>query len=500
MFSSMQDAQKKMLEEMEIPVEDDVLILQRRVYPTKSSCKVNGETVTLKTMQSIAEHFIDIHGQREHQSILKASRQEEILDDYGKERLAEPLKEIAGLYQTLKDEEKALSEISGMDGNYRKDLDFAKYELDEIEKANLTEGEDGLLEERYQRLLHAQKIEESVRGAENLLQNEGESGILNALSTAIRCLRDAQTLDVSLENEVQQLSDAEGILQECSHGLDRYLDRFQMETDDFAAVEERLNLVNRLKNKYGKELADVFAYQQELIEKIHKLENFEQYNQELQSQHEKTKEAYSALARSLHEIRCSEAEKLTKEMEKALQELNFEQCVFKIKLDYQENDIGRNGCTKVTFQISLNPGEPIKDLSTVASGGELSRIMLALKSIFADKDQTATLVFDEIDTGISGKTAWKVSEKLAVLRKRHQVICITHLPQIAAMADAHYGIEKSVFEDKTHTQVRKLNQEESIKEIGRLLGTDQLTDAVLQNAREMKDLAEQTKQSQSKNK
>jgi DNA repair protein RecN (Recombination protein N) len=497
---SVDEKQKKMLEDMEIPMEEDMLILQRKIYPAKSSCKINGEAVTVKMMQSVAECFIDIHGQREHQSILKTARQEEILDNYGKRELESALREIAALYQEYREEETAIRETAGLGGNYQRELDFAKYELDEIEKANLTAGEDVELEARYQRLLNAQKIKEAVAGTEGILQNESGNGVLQALSLAIRQLKEAQALDASLENEVQQLSDAENILQECGHQLDRYLDRFQIENDDFAYVEERLNLLNHLKDKYGKEIADIMQYQHTLVEKIDKLENFEQTNRELQIKHEKTRTAYFELAAQLHDIRCRVAEKLTEEMETALQELNFEQCVFEIRLDYDETQMRRNGCSNVIFRISLNPGEPIKDLSAVASGGELSRIMLALKSIFADKDETGTLVFDEIDAGISGKTAWKVSEKLAVLRKRHQVICITHLPQIAAMADAHYGIEKTVSNEKTHTTVRRLEQQESIAEIGRLLGTDQLTEAVLQNAREMKDLAEQTKQSQSKNK
>lgn len=497
---SLNEEQKKILEDLDFSTEDDVLILQRKIYPAKSICKVNGEAVTLKTMQGIAEHFIDIHGQREHQSVLKTSKQEEILDDYGRDLLAEPLKEIALLYGKYRQEEAAILEAAGMDQNHVKELDFARYELDEIEKAKLTEGEDAALEERYMRLVNGQKIREAVGGAESILQNEGGNGVINALSLAIRQLKEAQSLDASLTDELQQLSDAETILQECGHSLDRYLDSFQLESDDFKAVEERLNLINHLKDKYGKEISDILKYEENLIEKIHKLENFEQYNQELQIKHEKTKQDYFELALRLHEIRTKEADKLTVEIEKALHDLNFEQCIFQVKTDYDEAFMSKNGCTKVTFQISLNPGEPLKDLAAVASGGELSRIMLALKSIFADKDRMGTLVFDEIDAGISGKTAWKVSEKLEVLRKRHQVICITHLPQIAAMADAHYGIEKTVSNEQTHTGIQRLDKEESIAEIGRLLGTDQLTEAVLQNAREMKDLAEQTKQSQSKNK
>lgn len=497
---SLDEENYKILEAYDLPADDDVVILQRKIYPAKSSCKINGEAVTLKTMQAVAEQFIDIHGQREHQTILKNSRQEEILDDYAKTVLADDLDKIASLYRQYREEEAQLEEASQTDGNYKKELDFARFEFDEIEKANLQEGEDILLEQKFDKLNNAQKICEAVGNAEGMLQNDHGTGVLNALSMAIRRLSEAQSLDDALSDDLQQLSDAENILQECSQSLDRYLDRFHMEADDFAGVEERLNLINHLKDKYGKEISDILAYGKALEDKINKLENFEQYQAELVQKHEKTKASYDALAKKIHEERVCQAKLLSEEMVVALHDLNFEQCTFEIVTDFVPEHMSKSGCTQVTFRISLNPGEPMKDLSMVASGGELSRIMLALKTIFADKDQTATLVFDEIDAGISGKTAWKVSEKLAVLRNRHQVICITHLPQIAAMADKHFCIEKAVLGERTNTTVKALDDTESIAEIGRLLGTDQLTDAVLQNAKEMKDLAEQTKQSQSKNK
>lgn len=497
---SLDEEKKKLLADYELDTEDDVLILQRKIYPNKSSCKINGETVTVKTMQSIAEHFIDIHGQREHQVILNASRQETILDDYGKTKLAEDLKEITLLYKQCRELEAELEEADSTDASQKKDLDFARFEYDEIEKANLKEGEDFLLEEKYQKLTNAQKIMEAVGSAEAVLQNDSGSSVLNMLSVAIRHLLEAQTLDGTLTDKVQQLSDAETLLQECSQGLDRYLDSFHLETDDFSGVEERLNLINHLKDKYGREITDILAYANELNSKISRLENFEQYYEGLKQKLEAAKKRYFALAKKIHEERMHQAESLSQEMEQALKDLNFEQCTFAIDVSFDAEQMTKTGCNKVVFRISLNPGEPLKDLSAVASGGELSRIMLALKTIFADKDKTATLVFDEIDAGISGKTAWKVAEKLAVLRNRHQVICITHLPQIAAMADAHYGITKRVEETGTKTSVKALNEDESIQEVGRLLGTDQLTDAVLKNAKEMKDLAEETKQSQIKNK
>lgn len=495
---SLDEEQKEALSEFDISPDEELLILQRKIYPGKSICKMNGETVTLKTMQNVAELFIDIHGQREHQSVLKAAKQEEILDDYCKNKISDLLEEMEKTYRSYREEEALLKEAEKMDGSHIKELELSRYELDEIEKADLKEGEDEILEGRYERLSNAKKIQEAVGGVESILQNENGSGILNGISLAIRQLKEAGNLDEALQDEMQQLSDAETILQECSRSLDRYLDGFSMEEGDLGAVEERLNLINRLKDRFGREIADILEYGRKLSEKINKLENFEHYNEELKEKHEKTKAAYFKLAAKLHEIRSSEGEKLKEEMEKALKDLNFEQCAFFVKTEYDEGMMGKKGCTRVVFQISLNPGEPLKDLSAVASGGELSRIMLALKSIFADKDHTGTLVFDEIDAGISGRTAWKVSEKLAVLRERHQVLCITHLPQIAAMADAHFCIEKTVEGEKTKTCIRLLEKTESIREIGRLLGTDQLTDAVLKNASEMKDLAEQTKQSQSK--
>lgn len=495
---SLDEEQKEALSEFDISPDEELLILQRKIYPGKSICKMNGETVTLKTMQNVAELFIDIHGQREHQSVLKAAKQEEILDDYCKNKISDLLEELEKTYRSYREEETLLKEAEKMDGSHIKELELSRYELDEIEKADLKEGEDEILEGRYERLSNAKKIQEAVGGVESILQNENGSGILNGISLAIRQLKEAGNLDEALQDEMQQLSDAETILQECSRSLDRYLDGFSMEEEDLGAVEERLNLINRLKDRFGREIADILEYGRKLSEKINKLENFEHYNEELREKHEKTKADYFKLAVKLHEIRSSEGEKLKEEMEKALKDLNFEQCAFLVKTEYDEGMMSKKGCTRVVFQISLNPGEPLKDLSAVASGGELSRIMLALKSIFADKDHTGTLVFDEIDAGISGRTAWKVSEKLAVLRERHQVLCITHLPQIAAMADAHFCIEKTVEGEKTKTCIRLLEKTESIREIGRLLGTDQLTDAVLKNASEMKDLAEQTKQSQSK--
>lgn len=490
---SLSKAQREQLHNLDIDCEDDILILQRRIYPTKSVCKINGETVVQKTMQSVAELLIDIHGQREHQAVLKASVQEEMLDAYCMDAILTDLEKTKLLYQEYKDLEKQLLDLEGQDTNRERELDFARFELDEIQKAELKLHEDEELQEQYERLSNAKKIKDSVGNANDVLCSSNQS-ILNSLSLVLRDLSQVKDYDAELAQVYSQLSDVENSIQDCGHFLDRYLDRFGLESGDLAAVTERLNLINHLKDKYGNSLEDILQYAEDLSDKIEQIENREQYLIDKQKELEKLKAEYESYSQKLHKMRAKMAKDLSDKMMQALADLNFEQCRFEVECEYRKDQMKKNGCSYITFMISLNRGEPLKPLAAVASGGELSRIMLAFKSVFADKDQTETLVFDEIDAGISGKTAWKVSEKLAVLRNNHQVICITHLPQIAAMADVHFCIEKSSSDERTSTTVEKLDENESIVEIGRLLGTDQLTDAVLQNALEMKNMAKQTKQ------
>lgn len=487
------DEQKERLKDLDIDCEDDILVLQRRIYPNKSVCKINGENVILKTMQSVAQLLIDIHGQREHQAILKADVQEEMLDSYAMDEISGDLQRIRELYRDYKKLKLQYEELANQDTDYTRELDFARFELDEIEKAELTEGEDEKLQEQYERLSNAKKIQDSVGSVQEILGGQNNS-LLNEMSMALRTLLPVRDYDEELADAYTQLSDVEMVLQDCIHSLDRYLDHFEMDASDLQRISDRLNLINHLKDKYGSHMEDIFQYAQTLSEKISRMENREQTLVSLQNQMEELLSSYDELSQSLYEKRKKACMELSEKMTQAMVDLNFEQCRFEVFCEHDKEHRKKNGCDSIAFMISLNPGEPLKPLANVASGGELSRIMLAVKTIFADKDRTGTLVFDEIDSGISGKTAWKVSEKLAVLRKEHQVICITHLPQIAAMADCHFCIRKSTTDNRTSTSVHRLTEKESIAEIGRLLGTDELTDAVLQNATEMKNMAKQTKQ------
>lgn len=488
------EEQKKRLFELDVECEEERLILQRRVYPNKSICKINGETVLLKTMQNVAELFIDIHGQREHQAVLKASVQEKMLDDYCAEELKEELAKLENLYGTYQQVQDQIEEAENNSDMSERELDLARFELDEIIKAELKPSEDSYLQERFDKLSNAQKIQESA-GSTKALLTDPEHGALQGLSLAIHELSAVKDLDKELADTYSQISDAEMLLQDCGHALDRYLDRFDSEQKDLSDVTQRLNLINHLKDKYGNDIETVLSYADSLSDKLAHFENREQYLKDLKEKRDKAKAEYYETAKKLHKIREKKARELSDQMMTALRDLNFEQCTFLVSCEYDESLMKKNGCTRTVFQISLNKGEKLMELSSVASGGELSRIMLAFKSVFADKDRTGTLIFDEIDAGISGITAWKVSEKLAVLRKDHQVICITHLPQIAAMADVHFCIKKSFDEARTTTSVARLSDKDSISEVGRLLGSDTVTDAVLVNAAELKEKAGRVKAS-----
>jgi DNA repair protein RecN (Recombination protein N) len=268
-----------------------------------------------------------------------------------------------------------------------------------------------------------------------------------------------------------------------------YRDSLEFDEEEFQYLEDRLNLLNHLKSKYGDSVEKILKQQEEKQQELEKLNNFEVYMEQLFSQEKEKKRKILSLCRKLSNLRKAAAEPLADKLKRAMIDLNFLDVAFMIEITEDETEFSSDGYNKVEFMISTNPGEKLKPLWQIASGGELSRIMLAFKTIFADKDETDTLVFDEIDTGISGKTAWKVSKKLGKLSKNHQIICITHLPQIASMADAHYLIEKEVKEERTVTQIRELGEEESLSELARLLGSGELTQAVLDNAREMRQTA-----------
>ena len=493
-FQVEKESQRREIRELELPMEEDgCVILQRRIMPGKSVCKVGGETVSVKQVKALAEILIDIHGQHEHQSLLKEARQMEILDDYAREELASVKKKLKDCYERYRDVMKALAEHDMDEETKKREISLAQFEVQEIEEASLTAGEDEALEKSYKKLVNGQKIQEAVTVAHQMSGYEN-GGAGDAIGRALREIRSVSAYDGTLEEFEKQLLDIDTLLNDYNRAAADYLSNLEFDEAMFLQVEKRLDLINHLKTKYGDTIEEILAYQEKLQEKLDWYQNFDASREELMQSKDRIKKELLQLCAKASKIRKRSADKLAQSMKKALIDLNFMDVAFEIGIESEEDKITADGYDKASFRISTNPGEALKPLSQVASGGELSRIMLALKTVLADKDEIETLIFDEIDTGISGKTAWKVSEKMGILGKRHQLICITHLPQIAAMADTHFQIEKSVTGERTATKIRELDETESVEELARMLGGASITENVFNNAREMKELARKSKQ------
>ena len=370
-----------------------------------------------------------------------------------------------------------------------RELSFLEYEVSEILAAKLCVGEDEELENEYRRMTNSKKIMEALQLVE---QAAGENGASSMIGRGVRELSAVSEYDKPLEGLAEQLSQVEELLSDFHRELNSYMDEAQFDGERFAQVEERLDTINRLKTKYGVTIEDILASCEEKQERIDQLKHFDTYEKQLREQYEQARAQVEALCEQISGIRKAAGVTLREKMLDALQDLNF----LDVQFDLQFTRTARysaNGFDAMEFLISTNPGEPPRALKDIASGGELSRIMLALKSVLAENDEIDTLIFDEIDTGISGRTAQMVSQKLHMIAGKHQVICITHLHQIAAMADAHFYIEKNVVDASTVTHLTLLKEEESVAELGRMLGGVAITDKVLDSAREMKKLAKQVK-------
>ncbi|MBR1852217.1 MAG: DNA repair protein RecN [Lachnospiraceae bacterium] len=484
-FSCDGEAVRQKLSDMELDCEEDSIIISRKLQPSKSVCKINGETVTAKQLKELAEVLLDIHGQHEHQSLLHKKKHMEILDVYCGESYIAPAQAVAEYYGEVKELKKKLEKEVMDEAAKAREQSLAEFELQEIESAHLTEGEDEELEQIYRRMSNSRKISESLAESYHYSGTEEEGGAGSALSRALRALRTVTMYDPRLEELEQQLAEVDNLLADYNRDMAEYRSDCEFDEEEFARVEERLNTVNRLKGKYGNTIPEILAYAAARQETLTMLSDYEAYINGLQMQLEKAEKKLKEACAELSEIRCKNARELTKRLTEALVQLNFLTVQFQIEVR-PEGTITEKGYDDVEFMISTNPGEPIKPLGQVASGGELSRVMLAIKTVLAERDEIDTLIFDEIDAGISGKTAWKVAEQLSQVSRAHQVLCITHLPQIAAMADAHFAIEKSSTDDNTITDIRQLDETEELAELARLLGSDTLTQAALSNAQELR--------------
>lgn len=465
--------------------EDGTLIISRKIMPSRSISKINDETVTAGRLKAVTGLLIDIHGQHEHQSLLYPSKHLEILDTYGKSRTGELKKEVADTYRSYQKLRAALEEASGDAESRRREADFLQFEIEEIENAALKEGEEEKLTEQYRLYSNGRKIIASLSAAYEAVEADG-------IGRALQQVNEVADYDERLIGIRDQLYDVESIISDVHHEITSYMDDLSFDEEELAQLEERLDLIHNMQAKYGDTVEKIGKALVEKRIRLEQLEHFDEFRQETERELNKTAARLEALCGTLSAKRQEAAKKLTGQIREGLVDLNFLDVSFSMefrRLDHYTAD----GYDEAEFVISTNPGEPMRSLGMVASGGELSRIMLAIKTVLADSDEIPTLIFDEIDTGISGRTAQMVSEKLSIIAKSHQVICITHLPQIAAMADCHFEIAKSAEGGRTTTQIHALDEEQMVAELARLLGGARITDTVLQNAREMKELAGRTK-------
>ena len=494
-FQTDSKEQEQILTEMDIPLEDDgMVIIMRKLMPERSLCKVNGITVSQKQLKELASLFINIHGQHDNKELLNVKRYSQILDEYSGEKLGNIKEKLKTAYAEYKKVCKELDESVVDEKERAREISLITYEIEEIENAALKNGEDEDLEEQYHKMVNSKRIAENVSVAYDCTGYTGRNAAGDSIGRAVKELKQAASYDEKVQELTEQLEEIDNLLNDFNRSLVDYQNSLEFEPGEFNLVERRLNLYNHLKDKYGNTVEEIFEYKEEKEARLQQLADYENYILNLENEKQKKYDQVIELCKELSDCRKENAVQLQEKLKNALLDLNFLSVEFEIPVIVDEQTISSDGYDDVDFIISLNPGETMKSISKVASGGELSRIMLALKSVMADKEDIGTLIFDEIDAGISGKTAWKVSEKMAVLGKEHQLICVTHLPQIAAMADAHFMIEKSAKEGRSVTEIFELQEQQILEEIARLLSGSEVTEAVISNAKELKDLATKTKQ------
>ena len=499
LFFSVSDGRTlETLRAMEIPVEDDLVVISRRMTSGRSVSRINGEIVSAADVRRVGQLLLDIHGQHDHQSLLDKSRHLTILDRFIREPLGDKKAKLAKAYQEYI-HWKDVYENEAMDNEQRlRRIAFMEFEVDEIENARFMVGEDEQLETDYRKMAHGRQIIEGLSQVHQWTGYDDASSAGEQLGRGLKNFYNLEDFDPELGALREQLENIESLLNDFNRDLSGYMDTLSFDEQDFRDTEERLDLINRLKAKYGASIEDILKYQAKKQAELERLKGYDDWLLEVKTKLLASEKALKTLSGEVSDIRKKYGAVLEKQMEESLKYLNFLQVRFKIKIS-QLGKYTKNGSDDVEFLISTNPGEDVKPLGQVASGGELSRIMLGIKSVLAEIDDIPTLIFDEIDTGISGRTAQKVAEKMAYIGRNHQVLCITHLPQIAAMADSHYLIEKTAEGERTQTQIRELSEAEQIHEVGRLMGGVEITQTILDSADEMKKMAEQFRKTCLKN-
>ena len=480
------------LKNLDIYPEEGEVLIQRKILPQKSVFKINGETVNASMVKEVTNILIDVYGQHDYQYLLKPQKHIEIIDAFGEKEISGLVKDYKNTYSDYL-EIKKLIEAPNIDEAAReREMSLLKYQIGEIEAANLKAGEEEELETLLRVMENIEKIEASLSFVNNVLCNNNESAE-NCIDAALREMNSVSSFDDKLSEITDMLNNASDYLSQCTRSISDYLDNTELDPNELQNIRSRYEIINDLERKYGRTVEEVLKFAEAKRNELDNLVNLAQKKEQLLSDYENTIKKLNGKSDIIHMARVKNSELFEKELIKNLSDLNFNQCEFKVEIEESEEFLS-NGKDKVSFLISTNPGESLKAVNNVASGGELSRIMLAIKTANAFESGNETYIFDEIDSGISGVTAWKVAEKLAVLSRKHQVILITHLQQIASMADTHFEIKKTVQNnDRTRTVINRLDEEGQLAEIVRMLGGDTQSDAFLGNAVELKNRAQMFK-------
>ena len=464
--------------EEDLELEEERLLIRRKISEKKSDNRVNDLGLTLAKLREITGGLLDLHGQHEHQSLLREGSHLEIIDGFRKKQGGKLLEEVANAYHLLQEKKRALQKFSLKEEERTRELDFLDFEIQELADAHLSEGEEAELTKEY-------SLYENMDRLKSLLLSAKESLEEMDFHRPIQAVEEAKDFDESLKGLSDSLYDLEAVGEDCLRSLDHYLDHAEVDEEKLFTLGERLEQIRRVMMKHGGTEAKALAALAKKEERRTFLLDYEKDEEKAKKAIVEQEKLLREKAVLLSKERQEDAKVLAKQIQGEMQEMGFLDTKFEFHFQ-EKKEPTEKGLDEVEAYVSLNPGEPLRPLREVGSGGELSRIMLSIKTVLADTEGVSTLIFDEIDSGISGRTAEKVGEKLQKIAKNHQVILITHLPQIAAKADHHFLIEKTVEEGATHTRIHPLEEKESIEELARLLGGDEISEASLENARELK--------------
>lgn len=490
-FTVENDKTKELLNEYSISFDDEILIISRETFQTgKSIAKINGKSLILSAIKEISSTLIDIHGQHENQNLLDSSKHLFYLDSFCGDKIGNILVEYREKYEKLNDIDKKLKDLYGRDDEREKIIDYLKFQIEEISAANLKQNEDVELEEQYTILTNSEKIAKSLEDCYGILYsgNDEQQSVYDSLGIVIKELSQIEKFLDKIKNVSNSIQESYYNLEESIEELRDLKSSIYFDEKELEYVNNRIYQISSIKKKYGKSIQEILEYKNKLQNQLQELENSEEIIEKLKEEKIKLLELINKDIETMHKIRKQFAAELEKKVYNELKFIGLEKSEFKIEVLKQENyDI--SGGDVVQFVISTNPGEPLKPLEKIVSGGELSRIMLALKTVFVDKDAVPSIIFDEIDTGISGRIAQSVAEKMYCLSKEHQVFCVTHLPQIACMSDSHYIVSKNTIDKKTFTNINKVGYKEKELEIARMIGSTEVTNITLENSRELISMA-----------